>query len=272
MPGYQGSVLDGDTVSDGTGGAGGSSVQRNTPQGKLPRENDVLMVPWSLERDTQFREVLGSGFAATVGQGFITGDVVQTGDLTVALLAGARFYCGGVIFRLLEDAVFNQVPSSGTTVFWVNLVRTPPADHTAARTLDNYGLEVAGGLDRPTPTHVPVCVITSASGAITGIDANPSQKWLRKRVVTVFTNLGVGDAGEVAVDHSAYFRRYEVGHTRVLSVDQDGVTATVKQETVTETGFSISLESSGEPSVDLYGSDTQLEIVVECWGGFTDAA
>ncbi len=272
MSGYLGSVTNGDTISDGTGGAGGSAATRNSPTGKLPRDGDAVPFYWSLERDTQLRELLGASLAAVVGQGFIAGDVIQSGPLSATLLAGARFFSGGVIFRLLQDAVFNAIPSDGTTVFWVNLVRTPTVDPTNARALDAYGLEVAGGLERPTPTHVPVCVITSAAAAITAIDANPSQKWLKKRVVTVFTDLGVGEAGDVEVDHSAYFRRFDVGHTRVLSVDQDGVTATVKQETVTETGFSISLESTGEPSVDLYGSDTQLEIVVELWGTFLDAA
>lgn len=271
--GYLGSAIDGDgsIPSSGTGGAGGSGAQRNTAMGKLPRQHDRTPYVWSLARDTQLRELLGAGLAAGVGQGFLSAQVVQDGPLGIKLLAGARLYSGGVVFSLGQDAIFNGVPSSGRTVFWVNLVRTPPTDPKAAAALDSYDLEVGGGLLRPTDTHLPVALITSSGGSITDIDEDPYGKWLGKRPVEIFTTLAVGGSGVIDVDHSAYFTRYDVGHTRVKSIDQDGVTAVIDLNSISETGFLLELTSAGVPSVDLYGSNTQLKIVVECWGRFSDA-
>lgn len=271
-----GSVIDTDTPSSGTGGAGGSAAAQDHPGGKLPRQMDSTGYRWSLERDTQFREILGTGLHATIGQGCLTaGQVNVTGVLSVTIPAGERFFFAGVVFKLTEDTVFNGVEPTGDTTLWVSLLRTPAPitiDPASSAILDNFSLEVEGTTGAaPSETHIPMAVITAAGGAITGINLNVGRKYLAKRFVEALPVLAIFASATIGVDHSSQFRRFDVGHTRVAYIDQDNVTALVDPNTVTETGFSLNLESTGAPTTNDYGSDTELRIVIECWGRFTDA-
>lgn len=271
--GYRGSVLGGATISDGTLAA----AEPDVLWGKLPHNIDGNGYYWSIERAIQLREVLGAGLHYSVGQGVLTeGTLEQGGVLSVTIPAGEVFYSGGVIFRLLEDAVFNDVEDDADTILWVSVVRTPASlsffPPTGTADPDTYELEVEAAATAPSLTHIPYAVITAASGAITEWELKVGRKYIGKRYVEVYTELALSASAELEVDHSAAFRRFEVGHTRVYSLDQDGVTATIMPNSISETGFTIALESSGDsPSTDLYGTETELRILVECWGRFYDA-
>jgi hypothetical protein len=154
----------------------------------LPRQQEdndpaFYLQSWSLERDNQFRNVLGSGLNTYLLPGWLTNAVLTaTGaGASVKIPSGNVLWVGGAAWTLDSDLICNAITSGATNTLWATLAPNRAAPNTSRSTLDSYTPELlatTNGLP-PTTGSLPGeayaksgVVAVDGGGAITSITQN----------------------------------------------------------------------------------------------------
>lgn len=201
-------------------GTRGTIANTTGVDGIAPRQGDDYSKGLSFERLNQIPAVLGNGFDAALGKGFLAGGLlISNGALSVKLAAGTTFFFGGVVHDLDADLIANTLIDNAANTVWATLKRTA-ADPALRSNKDAWapalkatstGAAPTTDADAPAASWWAVATVTVTSGVAGTFDNAPPGKYaaLLARLPAVPEAVPLGITAQVPVGTQAQrFRRF----------------------------------------------------------------
>jgi hypothetical protein len=160
----------------------------------FPVQGAATGKPWSLVRDSQFREELEAALHSAVGAGVVSGGAVaKTAAMTVELAAGTVIFNRGVLYTVPTAVSSTILNASATVQLWGKITRAA-ANQDNPGDEDTYTFPLSTTVETtPTPPsadHVHLATIVTDSGPdITSVDDNPPGKYVRAGSAALVGNL-----------------------------------------------------------------------------------